>query len=285
VVDVEQRRHDGAQVTPDQPVRSVAVASVGGVRNEVPGAPSLALLALEMRAWPELALYFASWPLLFAQRHGDGHSVLVLPPFGATDAYTGPMRVLLRALGYSTHGWGLGQNLGPTSAILDGVPARLAELAERSERPVTVIGWSAGGILGREAARRNPDATRQVITLGSPFRLLLDHRYRTHAAFFYRLAERWHAPPSESIRASAYNAPLLEVPATAIYSRTDGVASWEWCLEDEGPRAENIEVYGSHCGLGHNPAALVAIADRLAQPDGEWKPFTPPGALRHLYPG
>ena len=145
-----------------------------------------------------------------------------------------------------------------------------------------MIGWSAGGILGREAARRNPDAVRQVITLGSPFRLLIDDRYRTHAAFFYKLAERWHAPPTDSIRTSAYNAPLLEVPATAIYSRTDGVASWQWCLEDDGPRAENIEVYGSHCGLGHNPAALVAIADRLAQPEGEWAPFTPPRAAPPL---
>jgi hypothetical protein len=90
----------------------VAVTSVDDVRSEVPGPPSLALLALEMRAWPELALYVASWPLLFAHPRGDGHCVLVLPPFGATDAYTSPLRVALRGLGYSTHGWGLGQNLG-----------------------------------------------------------------------------------------------------------------------------------------------------------------------------
>jgi pimeloyl-ACP methyl ester carboxylesterase len=261
------------------------VTSVDDIRSEPAGAPSLALLALEVRAWPELALYFASWPLLLAQPRGDGHSVLVLPPFGATDASTSPLRALLRALGYSSHGWGLGQNLGPTAAILDGGPTRLLELAERSGRRVSIIGWSAGGIFGREVARRHPDAVRQVITLGSPFRLMLDDRYKTHAAFFYRLAERWHAPHDDSIRASAYNAPLLDVPATAIYSRTDGVASWQWCLEDDGPLAENIEVYGSHCGLGHNPAVLVAIADRLAQPDGEWKPFTPPRALRHLFPG
>jgi pimeloyl-ACP methyl ester carboxylesterase len=238
-----------------------------------------------MRAWPELALYFASWPLLLTLPRGDGHSVLVLPPFGASDAATSPMRVTLRGLGYSTHGWGLGQNLGPTSTILDGVPARLNELAERSGRTVSVIGWSAGGILGREAARRNPRAVRQVITLGSPFRLLIDDRYRTHAAFLYKLAERWHAPPSDAILESSYRKPLLDVPATAVYSRTDGVASWQWCLEDEAPCAENIEVYGSHCGLGHNPAALVAIADRLAQPEGEWKPFTPSRVVRHLFPG
>ena len=83
---------------------------------------------------------------------------------------------------------------------------------------------------------------------------------------------------------SAYREPLLEVPATAVYTRTDGVTSWQWCLEDVGPCSENIEVYGSHCGLGHNPAAIVAITDRLAQPEGEWKPFRAPRALRRLFP-
>jgi hypothetical protein len=259
------------------------MTSVDDVRSEDPGAPSLALLALEMRAWPELALYFASWPLLLAQPRGDGHCVLVLPPFGATDAATTPLRVALRGLGYSTHGWGLGQNLGPTSAILDGVPALLERLRDRSARTVSVIGWSAGGILGREAARRNPDAVRQVITLGSPFRLLIDDRYRTHAAIFYKLAERWHVR-DESIEGPGHTDPLRDVPATAIYSRTDGVAPWQWCLEDEGPRTQNIEVYGSHCGLGHNPAALVAISDRLAQPEDDWQPFSPPRWARHLFP-
>jgi pimeloyl-ACP methyl ester carboxylesterase len=271
-----------AQITPSEAVRSPAVSSVE--RNEVAGAPSLALLALEMRAWPELALFFASWPVLLAQPRGDGHPVVVLPPFGASDAYTSPLRAALRGLGYASHGWKLGQNLGPTAAILDGAPQRVRDLAERTGRRVTVIGWSAGGILGREAARRHPDAVRQVITLGSPFRLLIDERYKTNAAFFYRIAERWHVPPTEPMQRSEYRQPLLEVPATAIYTRTDGVASWQWCLEDDGPRAENIEVYGSHCGLGHNPAVLVAIADRLAQPEDAWKPFTPPRVLRHLFP-
>ena len=253
--------------------------------EEIVGAPSLALLALEIRAWPELALFMASWPFLLASRpHGDGHPVLVLPPFGATDAYTSPLRAALRGLGYASHGWSLGQNLGPTAAILDGTPNRLRELHERTGQKVSVIGWSAGGILGREAARRHPEAVRQVVTLGSPFRLLLDERYKTHAAFFYRIAERWHAAPTDTMQRSEYRQPLLDVPATAIYSRTDGVTSWQWCLEDEGPRSENIEVYGSHCGLGHNPAALVAIADRLAQPEGEWSPFIPLHGLRHLFP-
>lgn len=263
-------------------VRSPPVASVDEEAGA--GAPSLALLALEMRAWPELGLFLAAWPLLLAQPRGDGHAVLVLPPFGATDASTSPLRVVLRALGYSSHGWGLGQNLGPTAAILAGGPKRLLELAESSGRKVSVIGWSAGGILGREAARRHPELVRQVITLGSPFRLVLDDRYKTHAALFYRIAERWHADPTESMRRSDYRNPLLSVPTTAIFTRTDGVTSWQWCLEDDGPRAQNIEVYGSHCGLGHNVAALVAITDRLAQPEDDWSPFTPPHWARHFFP-
>jgi pimeloyl-ACP methyl ester carboxylesterase len=259
--------------------------TLGGVeQHKVAGAPSLALLALEVRAWPEFALFMASWPFLLTRPRGDGHPVLVLPPFGATDAYTSPLRAALRGLGYSSHGWKLGQNLGPTAAILEGAPKRLLELSERTGRRVSVIGWSAGGILGREAARRHPEAVRQVVTLGSPFRLLLDERYKTHAAFFYRIAERWHAPHTDTMQRSEYRQPLLEVPATAIFSRTDGVTSWQWCLEDDSARSENIEVYGSHCGLGHNPAALVAIADRLAQPEGEWAPFAPPRGLRHLFP-
>jgi hypothetical protein len=36
---------------------------------------------------------------------------------------------------------------------------------------------------------------------------------------------------------------------------------------------ENIVVPASHVGLGVNPLVMVAVADRLAQPEGEWKPF------------
>jgi hypothetical protein len=63
------------------------------------------------------------------------------------------------------------------------------------------------------------------------------------------------------------------VPATSIYSRSDGVVAWQSCLDTPGPQSENVEVWSSHCGLGHHPAALLVIADRLAQPEGAWRPF------------
>ena len=40
------------------------------------------------------------------------------------------------------------------------------------------------------------------------------------------------------------------------------------------PRTSLIR--GSHCGLGHHPAALFAIADRLRQSADAWRPFSAP---------
>jgi hypothetical protein len=74
------------------------------------------------------------------------------------------------------------------------------------------------------------------------------------------------------------------VPSTAIYSRTDGVVAWQGCREEAGAMSENIEVEGSHCGLGHNPVVLNAIADRLALPEGEWRPFDRKRQPACLYP-
>jgi hypothetical protein len=69
-----------------------------------------------------------------------------------------------------------------------------------------------------------------------------------------------------------------------VYTRTDGIVHWSTCLVERGPAAENVEVHGSHCGLGFNPAAVMVIADRLAQRDGEWTHFRAPLCARALYP-
>jgi hypothetical protein len=76
----------------------------------------------------------------------------------------------------------------------------------------------------------------------------------------------------------------LGMPSTAVYSRTDGIAPWKSCFDDAGPRCESVEVVGSHCGLGHHPAVLHVIADRLAQPVDEWKPFEAKGLWRPFFP-
>jgi hypothetical protein len=70
------------------------------------------------------------------------------------------------------------------------------------------------------------------------------------------------------------------VPTTSIYSRSDAICAWQSCREEDAQLAEAIEVESSHCGLGHNPAVVYAIADRLAQPDGSWLPFDKTGLRR-----
>jgi len=146
---------------------------------------------------------------------------------------------------------------------------------------VSLIGWSLGGIFARRIARERPKAARQVITVGSPFGMVDSRQSRANAVYKLnadRHAERWDLPiPSEQ--------EPLTVPSTAIYSRLDGIVAWGTCLDEPGPTAENIEVCASHTGMGVHPATIWAIADRLAQPAGEWKPFRPPRLLRRAFPG
>ena len=214
------------------------------------------LLALEApRAVGELGLLAAASPLLARSPRGDGHTVLVMPGLGATDVSTRPLRRFLRTLGYDVHGWGLGRNAGPTARMHDGVARRFTDLHGRGGKPVSIVGWSMGGIFGRRVARLNPESVRQVITLGSPFRMM-----------------------------SGTRSASLGVPSTAIFSKTDGVAPWQSCQDGSGPRSESIEVVGSHCGLGHHPAVLHVVADRLAQPAGEWHPFEASGLWRRWFP-
>lgn len=229
----------------------------------------------------EYCSFLAVRPLLRFLASGDGHSVLIMPGFGATDQSTEQLRALLRRNGHMVHGWRLGRNVGPHPLIIDGTSRRMLELHERSGTTVSLVGWSLGGIYARELARDHPEAVRQVITLASPFRFRPGDR--GHASSIYdAIGPREDPFPGHAL--SEYERAPLEVPATAIYTRGDGIVRWHACIDGAGPHNENIEVFGTHTGLGYNIAAAIAVADRLAQPEGEWAPFKPPHVIRHLYP-
>src|SRR5574337_257882 len=219
-------------------------------------------------------LMAATLPLWRALPTGDGHPVLVLPGFLAGDGSTRPLRRILRRLGYQVHSWHLGRNLGPTDAVLTGMTHRLRELHTRHDATVSLIGWSLGGIYARGLARWYPSLVRQVIALGSPFRLV--------QGSLMRLALTSHRQAAELT--SGYDGLALPVPATSISSRYDGLVPWRACLDAPSAYAENVAVIGSHLGLGYNPAVIWAIADRLAQPLGTWAAFRPPATVRLLFP-
>ncbi len=233
------------------------------------------LLLLESRVLLELAALAPAYPLLQRAPRGDGHPVLVLPGLMASDLSTRPLRGFLRGRGYAAHGWKLGRNLGPQPEIARAMAERLHELYVRAGRRVSLVGWSLGGIYARELARRFPTLVRQVITLASPFR---DVSATNVPAFLRTTAENGSRRLPEERELRAALAEPVPVPSTAIYSRTDGIVAWQSCREEDGPQRESIEVATSHLGMGHHPVVLLTIADRLALPEGEWRPFHPPHA-------
>jgi hypothetical protein len=121
---------------------------------------------------------------------------------------------------------------------------------------------------------------RVVVTLGTPFS---GHVRATNVARAYELfggVPLQHDPVrAERLR----RAPA--VPTTSIYSRSDGVVAWQCSLNENAPHTENIEIHASHLGLGVNPLALYAVADRLRQDPASWKRFDPPALQRWLFRG
>jgi pimeloyl-ACP methyl ester carboxylesterase len=253
-----------------------------GEIERIDGPPSPWLLQAEpARTATEFAAFVAAAPLLQAVPRGEAHPVLVLPGFMAGDASTLLLRAYISGLGYPVQGWQLGRNTGPSQEILDGMDDALRVLADAHGQPVSLVGWSLGGIYARELARRDPDRVRQVITLASPFGLAdprPDRSSRLFDTYSHLRVAPEVLPPAEDVRAP------LAMPATAVYSRSDGIVAWQTCLATPGRQSENVEICSSHCGMGHHPAAVYVIADRLAQPEGAWAPFQPPALLRGLYP-
>lgn len=229
--------------------------------------PGPLLQLLEGRAWLEAGASLALMPVWRLAPDGDGHPVLVLPGLAASDDSTRILRGFLRAKGYAATGWRQGRNLGFRPGVLAAVRARLVQLADAHGRKVSLIGWSLGGIFARELAKEVPQVVRQVITLASPF---TGHPRATNAFRLYECVS------GHRIGAPEVHEPLREpppVPTTSIWSRTDGIVSWRCSVERVRPFVENIEINASHFGIGAHPLALYAIAERLAQPEGEWRPF------------
>jgi len=239
--------------------------------------PSRLLLALEGRAVFEWAAFGMAWPWLRRAPRGDGHPVLVLPGLIAGDYSTWPLRRFLGACGYAAYPWALGLNVGPRDRIVRGLAARVRALHKEHGRKVSLIGWSLGGAMAHALAARMPGKIRSVVTLGSP---LGPHPKANHA---WRIFELVSGIAVDDPRLQDLLRQAARVPHTSILSKSDGVVAWRNSLSRDTRRSENIEVPASHLGLGVNPAVLWAIADRLAQREGEWTPFDRNGWRVVLY--
>lgn len=233
------------------------------------GAPAWGLLGIEpARAMIE----YAGMRLMnrAALPRGDGHSVVIFPGLAADRRSIGPLKDFCEELGYVAYDWGRGFNTGPQGdfdAWLDELAQHVLELTGVLRETVSLIGWSLGGVYAREVAKKLTGRVRQVITIGTPF---AGSAEQTHASWVYRLLSGQVPTLPAAMMARLRIAP--DVATTSIFSRSDGVVAWQACIQDgDADHIENIEVDGSHCGLGWNPEVLSIIADRLRQPLGAWQ--------------
>ena len=182
------------------------------------------------------------------------------------------LRSTLADAGFDSVDWGFGLNRGPRGSLpqwLGRLAAAVEAESARDGRKLSLVGWSLGGIYAREIARVVPHAVRQVVTLGSPFGAEAE---ATHAGWLYRFLSGSQPPQSRHYLQELPRS--LPVPSTTVFSKADGIVPWQGCLQAEGPLSENIEVPGvSHLGNGNPPGgARARPTERLAQPEGGWKP-------------
>lgn len=230
--------------------------------------------------------YSTFWPYNFFKKineNGDGHPVLVLPGFMASDASTGPLRKFIDKLGYKSYKWDLGRNYG-NEVYLDHLTESVQELYKLHNQKVSIVGWSLGGVYARQIAKKLPHLVRQVITLGSPFRGV---DMPNHAEWIYKFITNGKTTKDVDPMIMNDLPNPAPVPTTAIYTKEDGVVPWEACMEQqESDIHQNVQVRGSHFGLGVNPTVLEIIADRLVLSEKNWQPFVPKSKMEQtlFYP-
>jgi pimeloyl-ACP methyl ester carboxylesterase len=177
-----------------------------------------------------------------------------MPGLAASDRSTIAIRSALAAQGFRVHRWNLGRNTGPTPELTEALRSRFEYLAERHGDPISLVGWSMGGLYAHRLAEFAPHRVRSVITLGSPL-------------------------------GRGQPRPKLDVPTTSIYSRNDGVVPWaSSTVDDLTPRHENLEVRSNHFLLGFDPAVIYAIGDRIRRDPDSWEPFRVPRLMRTAFP-
>lgn len=198
-------------------------------------------------------------PRLAGAPRGDGHVVIDLPGWKASEATGAPLRAYLRALGYDARSWGLGVNTGDPERDAE-ILARMVVGIAADHGPVSLVGWSLGGVVAREVAREHPDAVRRLITYGTP---VVGGPTFTVGAVAYGVEE---CARITQVTEDLDQTRPITVPVTTIYTRRDGVVAWQACLDHASLDVEHVEVGSTHLGLGIDPDVWTVIAARLAQP-------------------
>ena len=223
--------------------------------------PSLSSILLEVRAPFEFAsLGLAQYSLRKAPR-GDGRPVLLVPGYMADDLSMRPLGRYLNYLGYDVYYAEIGRNTGNVNKDTLRLGQRIETLsADLDNKAFTLIGWSLGGVLVREAARLFPSVVAEVITLGSP--IIGGPKFTSIGKFYAKLKDLDLHELEQSVHER--NEIGLTQAITSIYSKTDGVVGWQASVDIYNKQAKNIEVNSSHLGLGVHPQVWKIIANTMS---------------------
>lgn len=218
-------------------------------------APALPLLMREAGSFAAMRAKASFASPVQTGVQGDGRAVIVLPGFLASDVATSRLRTSLTGAGFRAHGWGLGRNFGVKADMFERLDRHLDAL--NLDQPVTLIGWSLGGLIAREYAKYAPDRVRKVITLGTPF----SGDMRANNA--WRLYE-WvagHKVDTPPIAAIPHEKPPVET--VALWSRRDGVVAPHSACGEPGEADVNKELYCSHMAFISDPTAIRAVCEAV----------------------
>lgn len=244
--------------------------------------PPLRHLLLEGRTVIEWAGSYFMYPLIPQREEGYGRPVLIFPPFLLNDLSTTYIRKYLNDQNFEAYKWDMGVNFIRDS-YLPKLEDKLREIYEAHEQKVSLVGWSAGGIFARVLANLYPEMVEQIVTIATPFRGI--RKGGTNADLFFEMLNgKKKSEVDEEMLKLIEKTPKM--PITCLYSTTDGIVPWQYCYEKKKrANIRNVEVFGSHGGLGANPAVLIYLAKILGQT--KVSPNTtelPNGIAKVLYP-
>ena len=233
------------------------------MQEQIPRAapPSRLATLLELRAPLDWASLLFRAPQLASAPKGDGRPVMLIPGYGTDETSMRPLGRYLEYLGYDVYDWAQGRNRGDVENDIRRVGKRAQEIHDaRNGEPVTLIGWSLGGVSAREAARLFEPYVREVITLGTP--IIGGPKYTSVANRFAESAQLDLDAFEREVHER--NSVGIKQPVTSIYSKADGIVGWQASIDTYNKQAKNIQVNSSHFGLGANGKVWRLIANLLA---------------------
>jgi pimeloyl-ACP methyl ester carboxylesterase len=226
--------------------------------------PPLRRLVAEVTAPLDALRLLPRLPTQLRARPGPAREVLVLPGWMVADRSTTILRAALARDGHRVRGWGLGRNTGDVPQRIAVVTEQVANRARASGVQLDLVGWSLGGVIAREVARRRPEAVRRVVTLGTP---LHGASFTAFAALFAQdVAHGTGDALAEGARErrTRQRAAPPRVPITVIWSRRDGIVHWRAQQDRDNPWADHVEVGSTHLGMTLDPDVLDVLRDRVA---------------------